>query len=54
MYKLHKYVVYFDTPFKAMACKQFMEQNEVTFDEATKMLGYDHGVDFLLCLDSVG
>lgn len=42
---------YFDKPLKAMAVKEFMETNCATFEQATDLLNYSHGVDFLLCVD---
>lgn len=45
------FTAYFDMPIKALAVKEFMETNDVTFDQATTLLNYSHGVDFLLCLE---
>lgn len=45
---LRRYTAYFDVPIKTMAVKQYMEQNNASFDKATEMLGLEHGVDFIL------
>lgn len=50
MPRIQRYVVYFDKPMKAWAVKQYMDQNSASFDEATGMLGMEHGVDFLYML----
>ena len=45
------YTTWFDTTRKAQATAQYMIENEATFDEATAMLGYQQGVDFILFLE---
>lgn len=50
MPRIQRYVVYFDKPVKAWAVKQYMDENLASFDQATGMLGMEHGVDFLYML----
>lgn len=42
---------HFDTSMKMAAVQQFMQENDLTFERATELLGFQHGVDFLLVIN---
>ncbi len=46
--RVFRFTADFDDEMKPAAVQQYMEQNDADFQTATEMLGYQHGVDFIL------